>query len=198
MGESGMDVLRQARAGPLAGAVVILGCAALVIAGCTYGDRSGTAAPAQSSPATADGRPTDATPAGRTVSPAQLKVAARRYLAIARPANQRLEDDFDSLEGPDRGDLAAAKADLRDTATTERLFDWRLLGLTLPPPTGAVARLLVNANQARARLTAAAARSTSLRQLRRYERRLTAANVPVEEAARVIRSQLGLPPPATS
>jgi hypothetical protein len=193
-----MDVLRRARAWPLAGAVVVLGCAALPVTGCAYADRSATATPAQPSHATPAGRPTDATPPGQAVSPAQLKIAARRYLAIARPANQRLGDDFDSLEGPDHDDLAAAKADLRDAAATERLFDWRLLGLTLPPPTRAVARLLVNANQARARLTSAAARSTSLRQLRRYERRLTAANVPVEEAARVIRSQLGLPPPATS
>ena len=53
----------------------------------------------------------------------------------------------------------------------------------------------MTANEARARLTTAAAASTSLSQLHRYEPRLTAANQPVEEAVRVIRSQLGLPPP---
>ena len=64
--------------------------------------------------------------------------------------------------------------------------------------TETVARLLVTTNEARARLTTAAAASTSLSQLHRYEPRLTAANQPVEEAVRVIRSQLGLPPPETS
>jgi hypothetical protein len=178
-----MDVLRRVRAKPLAGAVVILGCAALPVTGCTYAHGHAHTA---------------ATPTGQAASPAQLKIAARKYLAIALPANQRLEHDFDGLEGPDRNNLAAAKADLRDAATTERLFDWHLLALPLPPPTKTVARQLVNVNQARARLTVAAAASTSLRQLRGYERRLTAANAPVEEAVRVIRSQLGLPPPATS
>jgi hypothetical protein len=189
-----MDVPRRVRAKPLAGAVVILGCAALPVTGCTYAHgHAHTAASAQPSH-----QPAAATPTGQAASPAQLKIAARKYLAIALPANQRLEDDFDGLAGPDRNNLAAAQADLRDAAATERLFDWRLLALPLPPPTKAVARQLVNVNQARARLTVAAAASTSLRQLRGYERRLTAANAPVEEAVRVIRSQLGLPPPATS
>ena len=194
-----MDVLRRARAKPLAGAVVILGCAALPVTGCTYAHgHAPAAASAQPSHTTPAGQPTAATPTGPVASPAQLKIAARRYMAIARPANQRLEDDFDGLEGPDRNNLPAARADLRDAAATERLFDWRLLALPLPPPTKAVARQLVNVNQARAGLTAAAAASTSLHQLRGYERRLTAANAPVEKAVRVIRSQLGLPPPATS
>jgi hypothetical protein len=184
-----MHVLRSARARRLAGAVVALGCAAPVATGCA--DAGGPAA-------VAPGPASHATPSGQAIGPAQLKVAASRYLAIARPANRRLEHDFDSLKGLDRNNLAAARADLRDAAATERLFDSRLLGLTLPLPTEAVARLLVNVNQARARLTVVAAGSTSLSQLRRYERRLTAANVPVEQAVGVIRSQLGLPPPETS
>jgi hypothetical protein len=169
---------------------VILACAALLAAGCTDAGRSATAAPAA--------RRSHAAPAVPAVSGAQLRAAARRYLAIARPANRRLETDFDSLEGRDRDNLAAAQADLRDAAAAERLFDWHLLGVKLPPAAAAVARLMVNANQARAQLTARAAASTSLRQLRRYERRLTAANERVEEPVRVIRSQLGLPPPETS
>ncbi len=40
--------------------------------------------------------------------------------------------------------------------------------------------------------------SASLRRLARIERRLTAANEPVQDAVRVLRSQLGLPPPDTS
>jgi hypothetical protein len=175
-----------ARAWRRAGAGVILGCAVLLAAGCTGADRP--AAPAQASPAT---------PAGQALSAAQRKMVARSYLAIARPANRRLETDFDGLDDH-RGDLAAAQADLRDAAATERQFDRRLLALKLPAATETVTRLLVTANEARARLTTAAAASTSLSQLHRYEPRLTAANRPVEEAVRVIRSQLGLPPPETS
>jgi hypothetical protein len=56
----------------------------------------------------------------------------------------------------------------------------------------------VRVNQARAQLTIMAAGSASLPQLRAYERRLTAVNEPVEAAVRLIRRQLGLPPPDTS
>ena len=70
--------------------------------------------------------------------------------------------------------------------------------LPLPPATEAAASRLVAANQSRARLTDEAARSGSLAQLNTYEPRLTAANGPVENAVRVIRIQLGLPPPESS
>jgi hypothetical protein len=154
---------------------VVVGCAGLLATGC------------------ASARPAAVPAAGQ----AQRKIAAG-YMAIARPANRRLEADLEGVEHRDRNHLAAAKADLRDAAATERLFDRQLLAMRLPPATEAVARLLVASNQARAKLTQKAAASTSLRQLRRYERRLEEANQPVEEAVRVIRRQLGLPPPATS
>jgi hypothetical protein len=171
-----------------AGAGLVLAGAVLLAAGCT-----GTGSPAATAPSPAS----PAARAAQAVSPAQQKAAARSYLAIARPANRRLETDFDGLDDH-RGDLPAARADLRGAAATERQFDRRLLALRLPAATETVARLLVTANEARARLTTAAAASTSLSQLHRYEPRLTAANQPVEEAVRVIRSQLGLPPPETS
>jgi hypothetical protein len=84
-------------------------------------------------------------------------------------------------------------------AATERLFDQRLMAIGFPPATEATARTLFRLNQSRARLTAAAAAAaTSLDQLRVYERMVTAANAPVENAVRTIRRQLGLPPPETS
>ena len=181
------------RAWRRAGAGLVLAGAVLLAAGCT-----GTGQPAATAPSPASSAaPAQAVRPAQAVSPAQRKAAARSYLAIARPANRRLETDFDGLDDH-RGDLAAARADLRDAAATERQFDRRLLALKLPAATETVARLLVTANEARARLTTAAAASTSLGQLHRYEPRLTAANQPVEEAVRVIRSQLGLPPPETS
>jgi hypothetical protein len=160
------------------GALVLVCSLALVTAGCAAARPSAPAAAVAAGPS----RP----------------VAAGRYLAIAEDGNDRLEVDFDRLAGRDRDRLAAAQADLRDAAATERRFDRRLLAIMFPAATERIVRLLFEVNQSRASLTSSAARSVSLRQLGSFERRLSAANGPVEEAVRVIRSQLGLPPPDTS
>lgn len=152
-------------------AVAVVGCFGLVGAGCAT--------------------------SGLAVGSAPRGLAAR-YLVIATAGNRRLNADFDPLEKRDRNNLAAAKADLRDAAATERVFDRRLLRIAFPSATERVARDLYNVNEARARLTTAAAASTSLRQIHAYQPRLDAANKPVEQAVRVIRRQLGLPPPPTS
>ena len=169
---------------------MLMTCVGLVTGGCAASRPPGVA-PRQ--------QPTSAAthPAAAAASPGR-RVAAARYLAIAQAGNRRLEVDFDRLAGRDRGRLTAAEADLRDAAATEHLFDRRLLAIVFPAATEPIARLLFRVNQSRASLTIAAAASVSLRQLDSFERRLRAANEPVEEAVRVIRSQLGLPPPQTS
>jgi len=167
----------------LAGAALVTG----VAAGC-----AARGSPAAAGPHSASGPAVTAGP-----SP-DRRGAAARYLAIAVAGNRRLEIDFDRLDGPDRSRLSAADADLRDVAATEHLFDRRLLAIAFPPATEQVVRVLFTVNESRARLTLLAARSQSLAQLRSYHRRLAAANDPVEAAVRVIRRQLGLPPPETS
>jgi hypothetical protein len=162
--------IRSARA-----VVALVACAVVLATGCSSGQ------PPASGP-TAPGRP----------------ALAARYLAIAQPANRRLDADFDGLDDHDHDDLHASAAYLRDAAATERRFDVQLLRLPLLPAMETVARLMAAANQSRALLTDQAAGSTSLAQLRGYEPRLTAANASVEEAVRVIRDQLGLPPPNSS
>ena len=162
----------------------------LMTAGCAGGP---PAAPTPSGHAVPHAWPTARTPAG----PARRALAAR-YLAIAVAGNRRLEADFDRLNGHDRADLAAARADLRDAAATERLFDQQLARIAFPAETETIARLLVITNQARSGLTAAAAGSASLTRLHAFERQLAAANGPVEDAVTVLRSRLGLPPPDTS
>ena len=151
----------------------------------------------------ASGQPPGPVVRSTTATPAALSAAARRalaarYLAIAQPANHQLDHDFDGLKDHEGDNLAAAETDLRAAAATERRFDRQLIAITFPPPTEPIVRLLYTANQARAVLSMTAAATTSLRQLRGYQTRLDAANEPVEEAVRVIRSQLGLPPPDTS
>lgn len=127
-----------------------------------------------------------------------LASAAARYLAIANAGNRRLQADLDPFEGRDRNNLIRAKADLRDAAATERLFDGRLLAIAFPPAVERVARELYRVNEARARLTTGAAASTSLRWLHSYLPPLDAANGRVEQAVKTIRRLLGLPPPPTS
>lgn len=176
----------RARLGAAAAAV---GCAALLSAGCTAAKPASLAAH----------RPASATAAaGGFASGSARRALAARYLAIANAGNRRLDAAFGRLQRRDRNRLAAAEADLKDAAATERLFDRRLLEIAFPPRTEQAARLLYRVNQARAALTTAAAQSTSIRQLHTSQRRLTAANRPVEEAVKTIRRQLGLPPPSTS
>ena len=166
---------------------VLLG-SALLAAGCA------SSAPPARNPASQG--PASQGPAGTT---AELTAMAARYMAIARPANRELDHEFDGFDDQIKdGDLAAARADLRAAVVTERRFDRQLIALSFPPRTEPFVRLLYRVNQERAELTSTAAGVTSLRELRGYQRRLDAANEPVEDAVRVIRAQLGLPPPDTS
>jgi hypothetical protein len=177
-----------------AGAGTAAVCATLFMAAC------GAGAPAVS-PHTASAAARPAASPAASVAPAATAsrtALAALYLAIARPANRRLDRDFDGLEDASNDDLRVAAADLRDAATTERKFDRRLLELPLPPAEKTIARLMVSANESRARLSDRAAASATLAALHRYLLRLSAANVPVEDAVRVIRGLLGLPPPETS
>lgn len=168
-------------------------CAGLLMAACT---NTSSGAPASSGPARA--ATGTASPVPSPARGAGDLALARQYLAIAVAGNHHLERDFDGLRRVDHINLASARAYLRDAAATERLFDRRLLSMSLPPSVEVVARLLVSANESRARLAEEAATSASLAQLRADEAALTAANAPVEDAVRVIRSMLGLPPPQTS
>jgi len=166
---------------------VLLG-SALLAAGCA------SSAPPARNPASQG--PASQGPAGTT---AELTAMAVRYMAIARPANHELDHEFDGFDDQIKdGDLAAARADLRAAVVAERRFDRQLIALSFPPRTEPFVRLLYRVNQERAELTSTAAGVTSLRELRGYQRRLDAANEPVEDPVRVIRAQLGLPPPDTS
>lgn len=176
---------------------VLLG-SALLAAGCaSSGPPAGS--PASQGPASQGTASQSPAARGTAATSAELTAMAARYMAIARPANRELDHEFDGFDDHMKdGDLAAARADLRAVVVTERRFDRQLIALSFPPRTEPFVRLLYRVNQARAELTSTAAGVTSLRELRGYQRRLDAANEPVEDAVRVIRGQLGLPPPDTS
>ena len=178
---AGLRLTRRAAAGATLVAVVLLAGAA-----CGGGGASQTASLSRSAAG------------GALASTSRGRVLAADYLAIADSGNRRLDHEFDPLEHRDANNLARARADLADAAATERLFDRRLLAIRFPASTEPLARELYRINQKRATLTVAAAAATSLSRLHSYEPVLDAANVPVEDAVRAIRRQLGLPPPDSS
>jgi hypothetical protein len=171
------------------GAVGVLLCALVLATACS--SQSPAASPATSS------RPASQPSASATPS-ASIRTLAVEYLAIARPANHRLDVEFDGFGDQSRDDLAKADADLRAEAATELHFDQRLSRIPFPPAIGFVAWELIRANQSRIALTRRQARSESIATLRSFARRHKAANAAVEVRVRALRKALHLPPPSTS
>jgi hypothetical protein len=190
------------RGGTVGGAVGGgLAAVAILVAGCgASSSASQQPARAASPPAHSAGQqPQSAAGTVTTqVSPAALRRLAVRYLAIARPANRRLDAENDGYGDAEQEDLAAARADLRGEAATEHRFDAQLLEIRFPPWIALTARALVRQNQLRITLTQDQARSASLAALRSFDRRHAAADAAVETQVRLIRVFLGLPPPSTS
>jgi hypothetical protein len=119
-------------------------------------------------------------------------------MAIARPANHRLDVAVDAYADHAHHDLAAAKAALRAEAATERQFDRQLAAIRFPPAIAATANALIRVNEIRARLTERQARARSIPALLSLDADHKMADARVETQVRVIRAQLGLPPPETS
>jgi len=137
-------------------------------------------------------------PAAAPASPARIRALAVRYLAIARPANHRLDEAVDGFNDHRRDDLAKAVADLRAQAATERQFDAQLAGIRFPAAIEAIARALIRANRSRIALTLREAQAMSVAGLRAFDRRHKAADAAVEAPVRALRKALGLPPPENS
>jgi len=157
---------------------------------------AGYSAPAYSAPAPSAGQSGSAV--ATPLAPARRKALARRYLAIARPANHRLDHEVDGFADHQRSDLAAAEADLRAEAVTERRFDRQLAAIPFPPWIAVMARATILANQSRAALADREARSASLARLHSYAARHRAADASVEFGVRLVRQALTLPPPSDS
>ncbi len=171
------------------GTAALLGVLAIAGVGCASGQAA--------SPATAG--------SGRTASPATgagsgdaATAAAAQYLAIARPANDRLDDETGAYAKDQHRNLAAARADLLAEAATERGFDQHLARISFPPQIAATARAMIRANQHRIALTQRQARAMSLAELVSFTTGHKAADAAVEAQSRLIRRQLGLPPPPES
>jgi hypothetical protein len=122
---------------------------------------------------------------------------ASRYLAIASPANHRLDVEVDGYTDAQHDNLAEARSDLRAEVATEQWFDMHLAEIRFPPYIAVIARSLIQINQQRAAMTTLQARSTSLAQMRSFNREHAAADAAVEDEVKAIRRALNLPPPDT-
>jgi hypothetical protein len=158
-------------------------CLALAAAGCA--------------PARQPSARTSAGPRASSTEPS-IKALAADYLAIAKPANHRLDVEVSAYAKHARRNLAAAAAALRAQAVTERHFDRQLAAIRFPPDIAATASALIRVNQIRVRLTDQQAAATSIPALLSFAGSHKAADAQVEAQVRVIRSELGLPPPEES
>src|SRR5450755_1356516 len=169
----------------------------ILITGCASPSAT---SPASQSPSAAGSQSASgpASPAASATPPASTRRLAADYLAIAVPANHRLDIEVDGFRDHSRGDLAEADADLRAEAATELHFDRQLSRIPFPATIAAIAGALIRANQSRIALTRRETRSPSLAMLRSFTSTHKAADAAVEVQARAIRKALGLPPPSTS
>ncbi len=129
--------------------------------------------------------------------PSSTRALAKAYLKIAEPANHRLDVEVDKYDDQRHHDLAAAESALRAQAATERQFDQNLAAIGFPPPIAATARALIRVNEIRARLAERQARAGSISELLSFTGARKLADAQVEAQVKVIRAQLGLPPPAS-
>jgi len=153
------------------------------------------------------------------------QMMASHYQAIVTPATQQLNTEMAAYAANERRHLAAAEAALTAEVTTEHAFDASLAAMTFTPQnratadaliqnatsTGtpvplaaaiftpqvtAIADALIQADQARATLIAEQARSSSLKQLRSFNRRVRVATAAVQTDMKLILKALDPPPQA--
>ena len=124
---------------------------------------------------------------------AQLAAAAHRYLAIANPANQKLANEVTAFTASERSNLAAASAALKAEVATSTQFDRELAAIKFPAAAEAIARDLIQANQARGRVLARQARAKTLAAMRALDARSAAAGAAAEAQVNRIRVALHLP-----
>ncbi len=119
---------------------------------------------------------------------------ASLYTSLAAPANQALPAEVNAYNRDQRTNLAAAKKDLTRLVNTDNSFDASIVAITLPHAASDAAAALVQADLKREKLFRQQEKSTTLRQLRSFNRRDQSANAAVAAQVQQIRQALGLPP----
>jgi hypothetical protein len=172
--------------------LVVSSCLAalLVIAGLIYA--TGTGERHQAALAAAGCEP-GLSPSGLQCTTQQMLVS--QYMAILTPASRQVNADMAAYTASERHHLlAAAEAALTAEVTSENAFDTSLARIEFPPAIGPIAKALVRADQALAKLTAEQARSSTLTQLRSFNHRVQVADGAVQTEMKLILKALHSPP----
>lgn len=175
----------QAAAGGVLLAIISLLAAVLVIAGLFYA--TGTSGRHKAALAAAGCAP-NLSPSGQDCT--TMRMLLRRYKTITTPAVQQLKTDAAAYTASERHNLARAEAALTAEVTVEKALAARLARFPFPPAVAPLAKALLQANDARAQLTAQQARSSSLTQLRSFNGRVRAASTAVRIKMKLVRKAL--------
>lgn len=181
--------------GTTAGRIILMAisflAAVLVLAGLFYA--TGTGERHKAALAAAECEP-NLSPSGLPCTTVQMLNS--QYIAIVTPAILQLNIDEAAYATSESRNLAIAKVALAAEMTSERALDARLASFPFPPAVSPIAKALIQANQARAELTAEQARSPSLAQLRSFNHQIDVASATVQIEMKLIRKALGSPPTA--
>lgn len=169
-------------------------CVVLTVAGCAA-QQPGTSHTGHASHTRQNRAAVSPSPTATSQSKKRLAAA---YMAIALPANRRLDKENDSYEDHEHDNFVIAKRDLRGEAAAERRFDAKLLKVDFPADVAELAWDLVQVNNHRIALTERQSHSATIAKLRAFDKRHKAADAAVEAQVRIIRADLGLPPPDNS
>jgi hypothetical protein len=163
--------------------------AVLVIAGLIYA--AGTSSRHKAALAAAGCEP-NLSPSGLACTTARM--LTDRYMTIATPVVQQLNTDMAAYTASYKHNLPAAKAALLAEVTVEKAFGTNLARFPFPPAVAPIAKTLIQANRARAELTAEQASSASLTRLRSFNVRVKAADAAVTTEMRLVHKALATPP----
>ena len=122
-------------------------------------------------------------------------ILASQYLAVITPATQQLNTDAAAYAASEGDHLAVAEAALKAEVTSERALDASLTAFAFPPAIAPLARALINANQARATLTAEQAQSSSLSRMRSFDHRAQLADAAVQTEMKLVGAAVDAPLP---
>jgi hypothetical protein len=118
---------------------------------------------------------------------------ASEYKAVVTPASRQLDVEAAAYTASEGHTLGAAEAALTAEVTTEQAFGTSLGGITFPPAITRIAQALIRANQARTKLTAQQARSSSLALMRSFNLRVLAASATVQTEMNLLLKAVDAP-----
>lgn len=184
--------LEQAKADRAIVLAISIFSAVLVIAGFFYA--IGTSGRHQAALAAAGCEP-NLSPSGLECTTTQM--LASQFQTVTSPAVQQLATDASAYTANERRHLGLAEAALTAEVTSENALAASLARFPFPSAAVPAARALIEANQARATLTAEQARSASLTQLLSFNHRVRVAGSSFQAAMKLVVKALNTPPAAS-